>query len=1168
MSKYHEKFAKYLLDEMESELSWSKKDVVVGKLPEEEVFLGAFIEKDAQSEKIEIYPNHIGLQYQISKNLVKEGSLIENKFSCDFFYRIAPSYEEQINYLINTYKDESGKSETITIDGILLKHFINDLNTNLEKYSEEVSDFERTTIIEQIKEKANFSNFEVSFLPVNVQEQVLKVYNSFLNKELSTIKLTYKDREMELKYKKFKLEDYPSLIIKYDEKLNPIYDIEKFNEDFNNVLTDEKSLIDDMLKVAQRLRVKDILNESNFDEYLNHISDDTLDMTPNWQLEIKVNHIKFADKDFFEVLFSNENQQNTSDYRSIKYPYSTKVYNSKITVSIDRNSMVDLKRVAFDKFQITDLVDSYRYDVKKYGNALNCGVKYYYENNQDNLTTTNFTLYEEKRRITREYENTSLKFADFAQKPVKTLENIYKALKEEHESLSEYINKYKNDKETYQKALEDYEMLNMELRRFKFGIECIKNFDLVHDAFVYLNESFDLEKEKYDSWRLFQVVFIVSNIPDMIVSHYGEDELKAIKNNKITDMVDILYFPTGGGKTEAFLGSVLFSLFFDRLRGKNEGLTAIIKYPLRLLSIQQVERVMQKLASAQKIKNKYNIKGAPFSLGYFVGSVNTPNSIDDYNSEKEKLKNNPTQYLQISKCPACNFEVKLKVNVREKEYNHYCTNEECQYNNKIPYLFVDEEIYKSPPSVLISTLDKFSIMAFKDNFKNLFLVNKKDAFDPLPTLSIIDEIHLIKESLGTFASHYESFFYYYCSNLVNDFGFKGKKLKYMGATATISNYKHQAKELFMKDATLFPALSLKDYEDFYSKIDHDDITRLNVVIMPFGTSSIGYILKIMGIQRMLVSHYIENPSLISHVFDDKLNEDEIKEILYNYYIMIQYSNTKRDSSRVRNGVDSFLNNVATLKEKYFLTTNTLLTGDTRFEEVKTLLSDISRSVNPVDDNIPNYITATSMISHGVDNNRFNSMYFLGIPFLFAEYIQASSRVGRRYTGIVYNIIRPIRIREESFLSNFNEFLEYKELMISPIPISRYSIGGLKKTFNGVLISLLRQYLLPRSQTTTELENFSHFVKILTEFREKPIRNYLRQIYSHKEQEGKEFDKAIISLVKETFDFIRNQSNVQKYKNYSIKRVIRYVNSTNEAPLTSLRDTDSGVLIKLEEAYNV
>lgn len=1155
----YEFFAKHLIEKIENQLSLKDQSIILGKIPDDEIFLGAFSEvgKEKESNKEMIYPNFIGLHFNVLKDQLNDNSIIKVDFYSELFYRIAPTYKEQIDYLSKSFMNLTNiKMENITFDTIVKYYFSKHI---LDSEKIQISELRRTQIADKLQTK-----FPIDFDDLSNKEKEL-IYNSFDRFLLFEVEktLTRRGRELEYKYKKFLIDDFPQLELIYKDSLL-VPKNKNFNEQFNNILSEEKGYIKDMLHEIKPPRYKDLLSEEAYHNYLSNQKDISEHRSPNWQAKIDTKIIENKESFFVEVIFSNENSSLDNKYSKYKHPYSSKMFNSKIKVSVDRNYLNDKDVIAFDTIEVADILDKYRYNVEKYATPLNCGVEYIYENNCDILESQNFTIYKEKRRVTRKYENISLEFEDFVNKPVVTLENIFVLLEKEKEIIFEYINKYKSQKDIYNEAYKDYIELDKEIKRFEFGIEALKNFPKALNAFIHLNETFYLDSKSYTSWRLFQIVFIVSNIPDIIVSHYGKDELSSIRKYQTTDLVDILYFPTGGGKTEAFLGSVIFTLFFDRLRGKNKGMSAIIKYPLRLLSIQQVDRVLKKMSSAQIVKNNHNIKGDLFSLGYFVGSGNTPNKhLDGYFVAKDKLEKNIVDYQQINLCPICNSEVKLKVDVDNEETNHYCTNSCCIYNNKIPYLFIDYELYNNPPSILISTLDKFAIMAFNNDFTKLLHTNDSTCFDPVPTLSIIDEIHLIKESLGTFASHYESFFYYFCSDLIKDFNHKAKKIKYMGATATISNYKEQSRELFMKEATLFPAISPKVEQDFYSEIDENNITRFNIVIMPFGTSSIRYITKLIEIQRRIISNYLENPEQLQReLFNNEISLGKVLEILYNYYIMIQYSNTKRDASRVRSGLSSYVNLPENLDEKYYLSTDTLLTGDTKFGDVKNLLTDIANSKNPVEDDIPNYITATSMISHGVDNKKFNSMYFLGIPFLFAEYIQASSRVGRTYTGIVFNVIRPIRVREESFLSNFTEYLTYRELMITPIPINRYAIGGLKKTFNGLLLSLMRQYMLPLSKHVSKLKNYNDFVVLLEEFRERPVTKIMKKIYNHGELSGEEFDSKVTGLVKETFAFIRYRENLEKYSRYPINNIIEQVNTSNEKALRSLRDTDEGIIIKL------
>ncbi len=151
---------------------------------------------------------------------------------------------------------------------------------------------------------------------------------------------------------------------------------------------------------------------------------------------------------------------------------------------------------------------------------------------------------------------------------------------------------------------------------------------MVRTAFQYMNRAFKQSAKGYDSWRLFQIVFVVSLILDIVANEPDLDLDDELKGKAKTNDTDILYFPTGGGKTEAFLGILVFNLFFDRLRGKECGVTALLKYPLRLLSVQQVQRVSNILATAEMIRVGESLGGESFSLGYFVGEGNTPNKID------------------------------------------------------------------------------------------------------------------------------------------------------------------------------------------------------------------------------------------------------------------------------------------------------------------------------------------------------------------------------------------------------------------------------------------------------------------------------------------------------------------------------------------------------------
>ena len=179
---------------------------------------------------------------------------------------------------------------------------------------------------------------------------------------------------------------------------------------------------------------------------------------------------------------------------------------------------------------------------------------------------------------------------------------------------------------------------------------------MVLKSFVLMNKTFLATAKKYNTWRLFQIVFIVSLIPD--IAACDKDLLLDEEKEKTTlNQVSLLYFPTGGGKTEAFLGVLIFNVFFDLFRGKECGVTSILRYPLRLLSVQQVQRLANVLAQAELLRRQDRAIAhtGEFSLGYFVGDGNTPNRIEKKNVIKyrSQKQSETDEERIIDICPYC-----------------------------------------------------------------------------------------------------------------------------------------------------------------------------------------------------------------------------------------------------------------------------------------------------------------------------------------------------------------------------------------------------------------------------------------------------------------------------------------------------------------------------------
>lgn len=246
------------------------------------------------------------------------------------------------------------------------------------------------------------------------------------------------------------------------------------------------------------------------------------------------------------------------------------------------------------------------------------------------------------------------------------------------------------------------------------------------EAWLAMNESMaNLMKlrTKDDSaeWRLFQLAFILANLP--AIATRIKEYAHLYKEDR-DDAVTLLYFATGGGKSEAFFGLLLFTLFLDRLRGKGFGVSSLIRYPLRLLTIQQAQRAAKVLAQAEIVRQKYLYEGQPFSIGFWVGSGGTPNHlkakgvsdvpvIEDVKTSEDKLLETDAKYSAAVKswnklpvCPFCGSQTGLRRFPKlGGTLAHVCTSLECRWNNgqskPLPFYICDEDIYDLAPSVLL-----------------------------------------------------------------------------------------------------------------------------------------------------------------------------------------------------------------------------------------------------------------------------------------------------------------------------------------------------------------------------------------------------------------------------------------------------------------------------------
>lgn len=664
------------------------------------------------------------------------------------------------------------------------------------------------------------------------------------------------------------------------------------------------------------------------------------------------------------------------------------------------------------------------------------------------------------------------------------------------------------------------------------------------------------------------------------------------KKNTTLDAMALLYFPTGGGKTEAFLGVLVFNLFFDRYRGKSVGVTSILRYPLRLLSVQQVQRLANVLAQAELIRRlDQDICGTgEFSLGYFVGDGNTPNRItlSDVEEYRTKTQEQKDEGRVIDICPFCGEQtVHLDIDEKSHRIIHYCSNPDCSSGNVLPLYIVDNEIYRYLPSAIISTVDKLAIMGNNRNFRSIIngamykcpkhgytttskcvenYVCKEEAadyievnmYDPAPTLLIQDELHLINESLGAYASHYESFLHYYIKKLS-----KSKRgVKVIGATATISAYRSQVYHLYRKEAVRFPAASPYIDRNFYAYTDKNNVQRRIMGYSPYGKAIVNSVVYSLKYMRRVVYKYLKNTQLILDIPGIDLDNCETaRKILEDYWIFLEYNNVKRDSNNVEGALETPIN-VELQAEGIPPFVTRKMTGDESFQDVRNVLAEVETTKDVFGG--VNLISATSMISHGVDADRFNVMFFYGIPGNMAEYIQAYSRTGRMYPGIVIDIIRPSRETDQSYLKNFEKMHEFKDIMVEAVAINRWATKAIDNTLPGIFMSLiLNQFDLEIQYSVGTLFFMKNIKSAIVNGKipKDEIRQMLYESYGCIDSGGNvdlgnQYRIKIDKFLNDVYEQIMD-------KNWTEENIFMGFNMMGYRIMNSLRDTDTPLIIELE-----
>ncbi len=891
------------------------------------------------------------------------------------------------------------------------------------------------------------------------------------------------------------------------------------SKEINEALANDKNYPNAVFYATDRsITLKSIDSEAQYNDYVEKHSfgDDSqvIKAKLGWELRVIASCETVGDKCFVTISVENTTAI-PSDYNKggqksfIDTKYAVPVYNIGIRVTGDQDFL-------FDKISLDSFVKSYKIDseIRAKGDWLTAK----YDKQKNEIFTENAPVFMEYRILTRDEYDSIITFKNLQEDPEKYLNKVLTGMEDYYKTISA-----RKELQDNAEFLDDLRKFQREKKRFEMGCKILtdEGFPEVKEAFILMNKAF--AKNGYPNWRLFQLVFIVSMIPDIV--YYGnEDFLKNMFDYTDYDTADILFFPTGGGKTEAFLGTIALSMFYDRLTGKEYGVNSIVKYPLRLLSVQQLERTLKMIVNANSVLEKELPGHQSFSLGFYVGGTNTPNTIksDEIGEYEHKPK-----YVLIKKCPydGCDGDIDVVFNEEKYILEHKCT--KC--GKTLPLYIVDDEIYRVVPTVIISTVDKFAALANQDGFRNLvggarkyckkhgFCIDKKcsvNASDVVvdvdtiqkksmaPSFLVQDEVHLLKESLGVFSSHYESFVDMYTNELLPEK--VRKNIKHIGATATISGADVLVKELYNKECTIFPSPSTYSSGDnFYAYRSQDEISRIIIGFAPYGDSITERVEYSASTLRIILNDYYNNAKDCCEEYE--MDEEEFKRMVYHYWTTILYFQSKRDSNNLVNTFEQQANLKSLAEHPEAAFSIAKMTGDEEFSEIKATLQEIESEKDKR--KAKNLIMATSTISHGVDSKEFNDIFFYGIPGNTAEYIQSYSRVGRFYTGIVVDVIRLMRNRDVSFLKYFDLYHKYRDYLIDETDVNSKAIVAIERTFPGIFMALLRHYFAIRDnckyETMKSLDDF-----LGSEKNRKDIFNLLCRVYRCSDTQGDPYNLVV------------------------------------------------------------
>jgi len=567
------------------------------------------------------------------------------------------------------------------------------------------------------------------------------------------------------------------------------------------------------------------------------------------------------------------------------------------------------------------------------------------------------------------------------------------------------------------------------------------------------------------SWRPFQIAFVLASVQSTASGSVPDRET-----------VELIFFPTGGGKTEAYLALTAFSIFYRRLLNPEDtGVDVLMRYTLRLLTAQQFQRASTLICAMESLRRKApaELGTEAISIGVWLGASVTPNSRKDAVASLRKLNregegDNPFVLL---KCPWCaaqmgpiravgkgrpdRKEVKVAGYVgREETVILKCPDASCEFHQGLPVYVVDEDVYARRPSLVIGTVDKFAMLAFRPEARSLFGLGPDGTrlVSP-PNLIVQDELHLISGPLGSMVGLYETVIEALCT----DQRVQEPRLpKIVGSTATIRRYEKQVMDLYCRPkVALFPPRGLDAGDSYFaSYARHKDGTlkpgRVYVGVHGAGLGSVQTAqvrtFTMLLQAAALLEPEVQDPWWTLLVFFNSLRElgttvSLLQSDIPDYARVIQ-KRLGLDSSEVRR-----------------VWRDTELTGRLRNDEVPKAIEELETKRTQDANRAVDVCLASNIVEVGVDIDRLSLMAVVGQPKTTAQYIQATGRVGRSWwerPGLVATIYSASKPRDRSHFEKFRSYHERLYAQVEPTSVTPFAPPVLDRALHAVIVAYVRQ----------------------------------------------------------------------------------------------------------------